>query len=272
MTRILPSLLFLLLTISAQSQLVINEINYHSDSTFNPGDWVEFYNTLDVPLNIQNWVFKDEVDTHAFIFPGGAVLPAHGYMVLAEDMLAFDTIFPGVNNYLGPTGFGFSGAGELLRLYNATGTLVDTVHYDDSAPWPTEPDGGGPTLELINPGLDNALASSWKSSCTPHGTPGIQNCNFVSVREIIPGNHSLSIRVLPNPFHNSARIVLETGLTVTHGELCIYNILGREVMRLDGISAREIEISRGNLPAGSYYFRFRDSGGTLSGAGKLIID
>ena len=54
--------------------------------------------------------------------------------------------------------FGFSGQGELIRLYDHTGLLIDTVHYDDNLPWPDEPDGNGPTLELISPLLDNALA------------------------------------------------------------------------------------------------------------------
>jgi hypothetical protein len=252
--------------------LVINEINYHSASDFNPGDWVEFYNPQNYPLDIHNWKFKDEVDTHEFIFPSGAVLPAHGYMVLAEDMLAFDTLFPGVNNHLGPMGFGLSGNGELIRLYNAAGMIVDTVHYDDTAPWPTEPDGGGPTLELINPGLDNALAASWKASCEPHGTPGAQNCVYISVQENNPQEGSLAFLVIPNPVQTSARIIVKTDRQISNGMLTIFNVLGHEVARITGISEKEIVFQRGTLPPGSYYFRFHDATGNFVGTGKLILE
>ena len=35
---------------------------------------------------------------------------------------------------------------------------MDFVNYEDNEPWPTEPDGSGKTLELVNPQLDNSLA------------------------------------------------------------------------------------------------------------------
>ena len=35
--------------------------------------------------------------------------------------------------------------------------------------------GNGPTLELINAALDNALPGSWEASLAPLGTPGAQN-------------------------------------------------------------------------------------------------
>ncbi len=36
------------------------------------------------------------------------------------------------------------------------------VDYDDEAPWPTEPDDTGPTLELIHPDFNNELPENWK--------------------------------------------------------------------------------------------------------------
>ena len=48
--------------------------------------------------------------------------------------------------------------------------VIDRVVYDDDPPWPTEPDGNGPSLELVNPALDNALYSSWRPSLSTNGT------------------------------------------------------------------------------------------------------
>ncbi len=251
--------------------IVINEINYHSADDFNPGDWVEFYNPMNAPLNIANWKFKDELDTHEFIFPQGAVIPAHGYLVLVEDVALFTGLFPDVHNYMGPMGFGFSGGGELLRVYNAASALVDTVHYDDVAPWPTEPDGNGPTLELTNPTLDNALAQSWKTSCEPHGTPGVQNCQYTGIAD--PGPSTMTgIQVLPNPFHGAARIILKTPREIRQGTLTVYNILGREVMKIPEITTGEFTLYQNTLPAGSYVIRFEDPATGTQAIGKLIIN
>ena len=65
-----------------------------------------------------------------------------------------------------------SGADKDLisTLYHA-----DFVEYDDSLPWPTGPDGGGSTLELINTATDNSIAGSWAESNVFGGTPGEEN-------------------------------------------------------------------------------------------------
>ena len=86
----------------------------------------------------------------------------------------FSQFFPGVTNVIGDFGFGLSGGGELLRLFDANEQLVDQVEYNDIYPWPTEPDGTGPTLELINPYVENDIASNWVSSIA-NGSPGSVN-------------------------------------------------------------------------------------------------
>ena len=66
------------------------------------------------------------------------------------------------------------GGGDQVRIFDDQGFLIDSVEYDDSDPWPLEPDGLGPTLELINPLNDNSLAESWTSSID-NGSPGYEN-------------------------------------------------------------------------------------------------
>lgn len=156
--------------------IVINEINYNSPDSPNPNDWVELYNPNGSAVNISGWYFEDEGDNF-FGLPKNTIIPANGYLVLAEDLVSFREVYPGVSNAIGsfgqdPRGFGLSGGGERITLKNANGTLIDEVEYDDRAPWPTAPDGDGPTLQLRSPGLDNALAASWKG--TP-ATPGRSN-------------------------------------------------------------------------------------------------
>lgn len=153
---------------------VIHEINYNSASGFDPGDWVEIHNNSDVSLDLSNWYFRDSVDSRQFVIPVGTVVPARGFLVLCEDLGAFQSLFPGVSLALGDIGFGFSGNGELLRLYAPDGTLFDQVEYDDQGAWPTGPDGNGPTLELYQPSLDNSQGANWRESAG-NGTPGAKN-------------------------------------------------------------------------------------------------
>ncbi|MCP4631552.1 MAG: T9SS type A sorting domain-containing protein, partial [candidate division Zixibacteria bacterium] len=56
--------------------------------------------------------------------------------------------------------------------------LIDELSYDDGGDWPTEPDGSGSSLELINPEFDNSLGTNWAGSVDADslfGTPLAQN-------------------------------------------------------------------------------------------------
>ena len=251
--------------------LIINEINYHSADNFDPGDWIELYNPQQYAVNISNWKLKDEVDAHEFIFPAGSIIPSGGFLVVAENMNSFDSLFPNVSNYMGPMGFGLSGNGELIRLYNSNGSMVDTVHYDDKAPWPTEPDGTGPTLELISPLLDNALASSWKASCEPHGTPGEQNCTNVFIPQY-RSDRTVSFLVYPNPFTTSASIVIKSAKPIENATLIIYDLTGNEMRRLDHIRSNRVSVDRENLPPGIYLFTLYYGEDSSFGTGKLVAE
>jgi hypothetical protein len=252
--------------------LVINEINYNSASGFDPGDWVEIYNPQNYPLNITDWVFKDEDDLHSYKFAQGTILPAKGYIVIAYDMTAFHNLFPTVTNYVGPMGFGFAGGGELLRLYNNTGTLIDTVHYDDVAPWPTAPDGQGATLELKSPVLDNALASSWVASINPpHGTPGTENSFFVELQKPAPAQN-LTLSVYPNPFKENALVTIHTNTVINNGLVEIFTLTGQKVRQIPSFNSKQIEINRDGLKAGCYIIKFTDGTSNLKGVSKILIE
>ncbi len=188
---------------SASDPIVINEINYNSSDVLNSDDWVELYNPNSSSVNISGWYFEDE-GGNFFGMPANTILAPGAYLVLAENGEKFSEIYPQVNNFIGdfgrdPRGFGLSGGGELITLKNANGVLIDAVEYDDKAPWPVEADGDGPTLQLINPGLDNALASSWVAiPATPGALNGSnqgqnQTINFSSISDQLTTNAPFSI-------------------------------------------------------------------------------
>ncbi len=217
--------------------LIINEINYNSSDDFNPDDWVELYNPQNSWIDISSCYFSDEDDEHTFIFPDSTLIEPNGYLILCRDKELFHTLFPKVNNYIGDFDFGLSGGGEMIRLYNSYDIIIDSLTYDDEEPWPTEPDGNGPTLELIRTDLDNRLAENWTVSLD-NGTPGISNIEVSLPVSIILGQN------YPNPF-NKETIIPFYFTEDTEFTLYIYNIAGRLVNSYK---------SRGKWPSGSHYF------------------
>jgi len=248
------------------SPVVINEINYNSIATFETEDWLEFYNSTQSVLDISGWQFKDSEDIHVFTFPAGTILPADGYIVLCRDTSAFIPFFPAVTNYLGNMDFGLTSDGELVRLYNSQGALIDSLTFGVTAPWPTQPNGNGPTLALKNPFLDNSLPESWAASSN-HGTPGELNDVYI---KIDPDNEE-SIQKFnleqnyPNPFNSFTRISFtlpERGKV----KLEVYDVLGRLIRTLadDDINAGKIVIDwDGNdhqgraVSSGIYFYRLQ---------------
>lgn len=152
------------------SDMVIHEINYNSSAGFDPGDWVELYNNGVASIDISGWSFEDSGSS--WTVPAGTLVPAGGYLVLAQDVAQFTAAYGGGLTALGDLGFGFSGGGELLRLRDGGGVLIDEVDYMDVSPWPTEPDGNGPTLQLTDPNLDNNDGANWQASVAVGGSPG----------------------------------------------------------------------------------------------------
>ena len=121
--------------------------------------------------------------------------------------------------------------GELIRLYDANSVFIDQVIYDDNYPWPEEADGGGPTLELINPILDNALPESWAYSNNMYGTPGSENSTYQGLvtENILPVPTDFMLgQNYPNPFNPRTVIQYEVP-TLGHVTITIY---GREVIQL----------------------------------------
>ena len=215
--------------------IVINEINYHSADDLDTRDWVELYNPNDTSVDLSGWNFQDDDDDHSFVLPGGTLIEPHGFLVLCRDGAALESLL-GVS-CVGDFDFGLRNSGELVRLFDSDGLLVDSFTYQDDSPWPVEADGDGPTLELLHYSLDNADPMNWRASIPMGGTPGRVNSVFApptfvasETDEGTPRSFNL-LQNYPNPFNGETHIAFHLP-RAEHLSLEVFSLTGQLVTTL----------------------------------------
>ena len=237
------------------SSIVINEINYNDAADFNTGDWIEFFNPAEEPIDISGWVFKDSDEENKYTFPENTIIDPDGYLVLCRNTVAFTQLLPEVSNYMGEFDFGLSSSGESVRLFNTEKQLIDSVSYGVEPPWPGEPNGNGPTLTLINPYADNNLPGNWTASID-HGTPGSHN----GETSLVTPDKVELYQNYPNPFNTNTLINFSL-LETTPILLKVYDIQGREVATLlDEIREPGIYkyfFDKQDISSGIYFYQLR---------------
>ena len=251
-------------TVAAADTVVINEINYNAHEDFESKDWVELYNSGATDVDLTGWTYSDADDDHVFAFPGGTILKSEEYLVVSQEIASFSAIHPGVSNVVGDADFGLAGSGELVRIFDASGAIVDSLTYDDSAPWPEEADGNGYTLALTNPTCDNHLPECWSASAQMNGTPGAANFPGVTATERETPETPLRIDIYPNPSAGQATVSV-SGVTDDAVRIDVFDVRGRQVpvpaSRISLPGSTVLDTSE--LAAGLYFVRIASSHGTV---------
>ena len=238
--------------------VVINEIMYKSADDIDSDDWVELYNPGDFDIDISGWLFKDDNNSRNFALPDNTILNSRDYLVLVESKKKFNKIYPEINNYKGEFDFGL-GTEDMVRIFDRTGKIMDSVNYSNKAPWYPEADGLGPSLELISAFYDNSIASSWRVSSIDGGSPGRPNSATSVENNILDGK----LKIYPNPAITYANIefTLEYSGNI---EIEIIDLLGNHVRT----------ILSGYYDAGNYssFWDGTNDRGTLVGRGMYILN
>ncbi|UTW67766.1 BspA family leucine-rich repeat surface protein [bacterium SCSIO 12643] len=202
----------------APGVIVITEINYNppesgSDST----EYIEIHNTSSAPVNLLGCKFTSGV---VYTFPNISI-NAGGYLVIATDSVALNNRF-GIHAYQWSSG-GLSNGGEPIAIKDPSNNLIDSLRYDDVAPWPTSPDGNGTTLVLCNPSADNTDGTNWSASTTilsgvivnskqVYGSPGIADDVCSGIIASATANSNVSC----NGLSNGAAMASATGGTTPY--------------------------------------------------------
>lgn len=143
-----------------ETRVVLNEIMFNPPGDHLDGEFVELHNRSNEAVDLSGWAFVEGID---FTIPPGTVVAPGGFLVVAANADRMRSVYgdiPVVGDYSGR----LSNDGELVRLVDARGNLVDEVDYKGGGDWPEWSRGGGGSMELAHPALDNRLASAWRDS------------------------------------------------------------------------------------------------------------
>ncbi len=151
--------------------LVINEIMYNP-AVADGAEFVEVYNpSSSLGVDVSGW----RLDGVGLTFAEGTVVAAESYLLVVRDWAVFESVYGSGVNVTAEYSGRLDNGGENLVLRDCDGVAIDSVRYDDDAPWPTNADGVGYSLELIDVESDNDRVANWSASLVEHGTPGTAN-------------------------------------------------------------------------------------------------
>jgi hypothetical protein len=172
--------------------IVINEIMYQprivpatttENAKESPEGWIELYNRSAAAIDLSGWELAGGI---TYRFSPGQVIPAGGYLVVADDAEYLRVLHPGIP-IVGDFGGRLSGRSDLIVLRDPAGLPADEVRYYDGGNWPIEANGGGSSLELMNPGADNARGEAWAASDESQKM-GWQTFTYRTVASVPNGN------------------------------------------------------------------------------------
>jgi hypothetical protein len=139
--------------------IVINEFMSDNESSISDrdgdfSDWIELYNTSDIPVNLYEYRISDNSNLPAkWIFPE-IIIPAHGFLLIfasGKDIYDIEELH---------TNFSIAAEGEALFLSDNTGTLIDqtgSVRLWEDESLGRYPDGGENWIpsSISTPGSSN---------------------------------------------------------------------------------------------------------------------
>lgn len=170
----------------APTDLVITEIYYNTPG---PGldslEFVEIHNPSTAAVNLKDYTFRTAIiDT----FPNVSIA-AGGYYTVTFNAKFFKKSFGIDAGHQWKTTSGnnaLNNTGERIDLYNAAGTLLDSVRYVADIPWPSLAISGTSSMVFCDFTKDNAVGANWLASSnlsaakingvSIYASPGKEDC------------------------------------------------------------------------------------------------
>jgi hypothetical protein len=235
------------------------------------GEWFELYNTTTSDIDLQGWAIIDDNHTLAeegFTFPDPLIIPAEGYLLLANNGDAATNGGLPTPDFVYANGFPFLGNGNDGITIQCSDEIIDIVIWDDGETFP-DPTGASMSLMIdhLN-AVDNDEGTNWEMVSFTYGdgdfgTPGGPNDEPVSVKE----NEFEKLLVYPNPVENGTVIIRTAEPTEKTIEL--FDILGQKVFSTM-MNGKSTEFNFRQFDKGIYLLKVSDSNKTETR--KLVIE
>ena len=217
--------------------LRISELMYHP--TDPNAEFVELTNIGDETINLNLARFADGIQ---FTFPDVDVIPGE-YVLLVEDIAAFDAVYgpglPVIGQYSG----GLSNAGERIELRDAAGAIVQSLTYSDD--WYPITDGMGFSLTATDPAGTAASVwncqIAWRPSAAMGGSPAFDDAGqlpalgTVVINEVMANSQGVGPDWIE--LHNTTDLVIDISgwfLSDSGNDLTRYEIPSGTVIPPDG--------------------------------------
>ena len=163
--------------------LRVTEVNYHphdanlvaglgeQDLESSEFEFIELTNTSSATIDISGVQLTHGV---TFTFPANTTLAAGESTVVVANNGAFASRY---GSELKPAGEFDSGSlsdsGGTIIVRDATERQIHRFSYSSQDPWPTRANGGGSSLEIIDPLGGGSAPTSWRNSSEFGGSPGV---------------------------------------------------------------------------------------------------
>lgn len=219
--------------------LVISRIHYHpADIDSINGNRLEFIqinNNGDEDVDLTGFYLRELGVTYTF--PIDSHLAARDSLVLCSDSATYIDFYHHIP--FGEYDRKLSNKDENIVLADAWGNVIDEVHYYDSEPWPSEPDGFGPYLQLIDLDADNSLPENWIAA------EFYDNVETVSDHDIA---------VYPNPSNDVLHIISDEEFTTVE----VIEMTGKMIVKT---TENMVDVS--SIPNGLYVLKINTKRHTI---------
>lgn len=165
---------------ASAANVVVTEVNYHPHApepalgetvSADKGDYefIELMNTSAERVTLAGarlWLgVKLDFPVDAYLNPGERA-------VVVKNVAAFRSRYGAGPRILGTYSGNLGNDGQLTILQDARRNVISSFRYSDSGDWPNRADGGGASIEVIDPAGDYNDPDTWRSSREFGGTPG----------------------------------------------------------------------------------------------------
>ena len=152
------------------ADIAISEIHYNPDGGSEDTEFIELLNTGTRPVNLRNSKFLNGI---VYDFPNDwdTIIHPNQRLVIVGSLYDMNVLHGLGLPIAGIQKGNFNNSGEQITLVDENLTVLSDLTYTDLWPWPSAPDGDGPSLTLIDKSSVES-PESWRSSLAANGTPG----------------------------------------------------------------------------------------------------